>query len=188
MVSSYKFIQKLWLMHEKIKDKINNEDNKFIDKEIDKYTNQLIAKITNNLEKFNYNVIIANMYETYNFFTNYLKNKKNLTNLKENYIKILTCFNPVIPHFTSECLSQLNTKRLDWPDYDNSIFELNETSIVIQINGKKRALLNTTKNIEENDLLNLAKENNIIKKYLDKKEIKKIIFVQNRLMNILIND
>ena len=188
MVSSYKFIQKLWTMHEKIKDKINKEDNKFIDKEIDRYTNQLIAKITNNLEKFNYNVIIANMYETYNFLANYLKNKKNLTNLKENYIKILTCFSPVIPHFASECLSQLNTKNMNWPNYDNSILELKEVSIVIQINGKKRALLNTKKNISENDLLKLAKENNIIKKYLDKKEIKKVIFVQNRLMNILIND
>ena len=52
----------------------------------------LIAKITNNLEKFNYNVIIANMYETYNFLINFIKDKKNLKNLKENYKKILTCF------------------------------------------------------------------------------------------------
>ena len=189
MVSSYKFIQKLWIMHKIIKEKIENERSEVIDIEIDKFTNHLIAKITNNLEKFNYNVIIANMYETYNFLINYLKNKKNLSNLKENYKKILICFNPVIPHFACECLNEMNMlEDIVWPDYDESALDLEEVNFVIQINGKKRAILNAKKDINENDLLKLAKENKMINKYLDKKNTKKIIFVQNRLMNILTND
>ena len=92
MVSSYKFIQKLWNMHNQIKKKIFDEENDHLDKELEKYTNNLIAKITNNLEKFNYNVIVANMYETYNYLINFIKNKKDLKNLKENYKKILICF------------------------------------------------------------------------------------------------
>ena len=67
MISSYKFIQKLWILHKEIKHKIENEEKNILDNEIEKFTNQTIFKITNNLEKFNYNVIIANMYETYNF-------------------------------------------------------------------------------------------------------------------------
>ena len=189
MVSSYKFIQKLWVMHNQIKDKIYNERKENTDKEIDKFTNQLVAKITNNLEKFNYNVIIASMYETYNYLSNYIKNKKNLKNLKENYIKILICFNPVIPHFTSECLSELNAEEnISWPGYDKSALELDKNNIVIQVNGKKRAILNIKRDINENELLRLAKENNIVEKYLNKKEVKKIIFIKNRLMNILTND
>tara|TARA_Y100000768_G_scaffold296774_1_gene230602 strand:+ start:6330 stop:8873 length:2544 start_codon:yes stop_codon:yes gene_type:complete len=189
MVSSYKFIQKLWMMHKIIKEKIENERSEVVDSEIDKFTNQLIAKITNNLEKFNYNVIIANMYETYNFLSSYLKNKKNLSNLKENYKKILISFNPVIPHFTCECLNEMNMlENIDWPDYDKNALDLEEVNFVIQINGKKRAILNVKKDINENDLLKLAKENKMISKYLDKKKTKKIIFVQNRLMNILTND
>jgi len=68
MKASYKFLQKLWLLHQKIKKKINlkiissNQLNN-----ISKFTNQLINKITNNLEKFHYNGIVANLYETYNF-------------------------------------------------------------------------------------------------------------------------
>ena len=188
MASSYKFIQKLWTLHNQIKNKIQTEDEKNIDIDFEKFTNQIIAKITNNLEKFNYNVIIANMYETYNYLINFIKAKKNIKNLKNTYIKILTCFSPVIPHFTSQCLSELNSDvEGQWPEYDRSALELDEINFIIQINGKKRAILKTKKNISENDLLKLVKENKNIDKYLTKKEIKKIIFVQNRLMNILLN-
>ena len=189
MASSYKFIQKLWTLHNQIKNKIQTEDEKNIDLDFEKFTNQIIAKITNNLEKFNYNVIIANMYETYNYLINFIKAKKNIKNLKNTYIKILTCFSPVIPHFTSQCLSELNSDvEGQWPEYDRSALELDEINFIIQINGKKRAILKTKKNISENDLLKLVKENKNIDKYLTKKEIKKIIFVQNRLMNILLNE
>ena len=189
MASSYKFIQKLWTLHNQIKNKIQTEDEKNIDIDFEKFTNQIIAKITNNLEKFNYNVIIANMYETYNYLINFIKAKKNIKNLKNTYIKILTCFSPVIPHFTSQCLSELNSDvEGQWPGYDRSALELDEINFIIQINGKKRAILKTKKNISENDLLKLVKENKNIDKYLTKKEIKKIIFVQNRLMNILLNE
>ena len=50
MVSSYKFIQKLWNMHNEIKSKILNEGKEVLDEELEKYTNNLIAKITNNLK------------------------------------------------------------------------------------------------------------------------------------------
>ena len=66
--------------------------------------------------------------------------------------------------------------------------ELDKNNIVIQVNGKKRAILNIKRDINENELLRLAKENNIVEKYLNKKEVKKIIFIKNRLMNILTND
>ena len=49
MVSSYKFIQKLWILHNQIKLKLNEKGNK-IDENFEKFTNQTIAKITNNLE------------------------------------------------------------------------------------------------------------------------------------------
>ena len=53
MVASYKFLQKLWILHNKIKEKIkNNEKNENANKDLDKFTNQMIFKITNNLRKF----------------------------------------------------------------------------------------------------------------------------------------
>ena len=68
IVACYKFIQKLWTLHEKIKDKLNTTERSQIKSdEISKFTNQLIDKININLEKFHNNVIVANFYETYNF-------------------------------------------------------------------------------------------------------------------------
>ena len=59
---------------------------------------------------------------------------------------------------------------------------------MIQINGKKRAILNVNKDIDQNDLLKIVKEDKAIFKYINKKETKKIIFIKNRLLNILTND
>ena len=189
MVSSYKFIQKLWILNTEIKRKIKKEGRDILDDKIEKFTNQTISKITNNLEKFNYNVIIANMYETYNFLINYIKINKNIKNLESNYKKILTCFFPIIPHFTSECLNDLGAlENLSWPEYQKDLLEEDKVNIVVQINGKKRALLNVKKNIRETDLLEFIKKDNITEKYINDTKINKVIYVQNRLINILIND
>ena len=67
MLSSFKFIQKMWDLSEKIYEILNfkhEEDNE----KINLFTNQIINKINQSLEKFRYNVIIANFYEIYSFF------------------------------------------------------------------------------------------------------------------------
>ena len=189
MISSYKFIQKLWTLHNEIKKKLSNEPMEIFDNEIDEFTNQTILKITNNLDKFNYNVIIANMYETYNYLNNTIKKKNKLNNLKENYKKLLICFTPVIPHFSNHCLDDLGFKNdILWPSYNKKALIKDEINFVIQINGKKRALLNTKKDISEESLLKIIKLDKNINRYLSNYEIKKVIFVKNRLINILIHD
>ena len=188
MVSSYKFLQKLWILHNDIKNKISDERCEVFNKEFDEFINEMIAKISNNLEKFNYNVIIANMYQTYNFLSNFIKKNKNLKNLKENYEKILICFLPIIPHFINECLSDLSfNKTKEWPQYDKSFLEKQNISFVIQINGKKRGLLNVKKDINENELLEMIKIDKTMSKYFNVSDIKRVIFVKNILINILLN-
>ena len=189
MVSSYKFVQKLWIMHNELKNKISKEKEEIYDNEIEKFTTQLIAKFTENLEKFNYNVIIANMYETYNYLNNYIKKHKNLKNLKDNYKKILICFTPILPHFANECFEDLGIKdNIEWPKYDLAVLENEEINFVIQVNGKKRSILSIKKGSKEKDIMKLIKKDKMIDKYLNNKEIKKVIFVENRLMNILVNE
>ena len=69
MIASFKFIQKLWVLNSKILEKIKNNSMVSESEELTKFTNQLIYKVTQNLEKFHYNVIVANLYEMYNFLT-----------------------------------------------------------------------------------------------------------------------
>ena len=67
MVASFKFIQKLWVLNSRILEKIKTNDDISKSENLTKFTNQLIYKITQNLEKFHYNIIVANLYEMYNF-------------------------------------------------------------------------------------------------------------------------
>ena len=129
------------------------------------------------------------MYQTYNYFFDYMKKNQNIKNLEENYKKILICFLPVIPHFANECLLELNVKsKFSWPQYNESYIENDKINIVIQINGKKRAILNANKGIEEDEVIKIIKKEKIAEKYLIINKIKKIIFVKDRLLNILIDE
>ena len=114
---------------------------------------------------------------TLNYYLNsFLKTEKDLKNLKESYKKILICFSVIIPHFSNECLEDLDmNNNISWPQYDKKALEDEEVQFVIQINSKKRTLLK-------------VKKDKIVDKYLNNKKIKKIVFVENRLMNILINE
>ena len=189
MVSSHKFIQKLWMLHLKIKRKLSENNELPDDLELNKFTNQLIHKITNNLESFSYNVIIANMYETYNFLIKYIEKAINPKDLLDNYTKILTTFVPVIPHLTSECLLDMGVdQKLDWPSVNKEYLKNENIDYVIQINGKKRTIINAQLDLSEEKLLNIAKNEKLLDKYLNNKSIRKVIFVKNRLLNILINE
>ena len=190
MVASYKFLQKLWTLHGKIKKKLeikekyNDENNN-----LEKFTNQMISRITNNLENFNYNVIIANIYETYNFLNKEIEKKIDINNLKKNYIKLLILFSPAVPHYTSECLEEINGENtISWPEANSDLLVEDKIDYVIQINGKKRAILNENRDIDQESLLTKIKNNKISQKYLKDKSINKIIFVKNRLINLLINE
>ncbi len=190
MVASYKFLQKLWILHNKIKDKINSNISEAIeDNNLERFTNQIVNKITNNLENFNYNVIIANIYETYNFLNKETEKKITKTVLENNYKKILISFLPAIPHFASECLDDLNVKEeIKWPNINLKYLDEDKIDYVIQINGKKRLVLNENRDFDQESLLVKVKTNKLIEKYLINKSINKVIFVKNRLMNLLINE
>tara|TARA_B100000700_G_scaffold239217_1_gene265862 strand:- start:281 stop:2818 length:2538 start_codon:yes stop_codon:yes gene_type:complete len=185
IVASYKFVQKLWLLHQKIKYKLDQEDEKITNKnEITKFLNKNIDKINKNLEKFNYNVIIANMYETYNFLSQKIDLEK--IYLKD-YEKFLSSILPIVPHLSSECLEELrlNTQP-SWPKVDISDLEEDKVSYVVQINGKKRGIIEARINILEKELMELVKNNVQTKKIIENKSILKVFYVKNRLINILL--
>ena len=191
MVSSYKFVQKFWLLHQKILEKINSSkesgasENDII---LEKYTNQLISKINSHLSKFNYNVIIANMHETYNFLYKLIDTDISKNKLFENYKNILTLFSPVIPHIIFECLHDLKVEVFQkWPELNTKMLEDEKIEFVIQINGKKRGTIYTLKNTEEKTLMELIQKDDRINKSILNKKINKVFFVKNRLINILLS-
>ncbi len=188
MVASYKFLQKLWNLNQlvlnKIQLNIQNKENELI---LEKFVNNTIEKYNYNLSKFNYNVLIASLYETYNFFSEIIKKEIGGEVLKANYIKILTIISPIIPHFTSECLEDLKIEQnISWPSVDKSKIKTDNVNYVVQLNGKKKGNILTKIDVEEKDLLNQIKNNQKFEKILQDKKILKCFFVKNRLINILL--
>ena len=184
--ASFKFIQKLWNLHSKTMEEINKDFPKDIDEELTKFTNKFIKKISNNLDSFSYNIIIANLHEMYSFMIKEINKGYKSKTIKENYEKILTTMMPIIPHFSSECLSILSiSDKVTWPTYDESQLEESTNIIVVQINGKKRGIIDTKKDINEDDLIKLISNDEKITKHFDKNKIKKKIYIKNKLINII---
>ena len=189
MSSSYKFIQKFWLMSTDVIKLIQNKKLNETNKEIDIFTNRALEKINTSLEKFRYNVIIAVFHEIFNFYSKIIDEKQNFRNLEENFKKILIIMSPVIPHLSNECLTQIGAEnQLTWPPLKNEYLETEKKEIVIQINGKKRGNLEIEKNMKESDIIEKIKKMSINEKYIKNKKIFKTIYIKERLINLIVND
>ena len=186
IVSSFKFIQKLWKLNEKIVNEINKGHKEDFDNEITKYTNKYLKRVHDNLENFSYNKIIANLYEMYSFLNKQIEKNYTKPTLIENYQKILITMTPILPHFANECLSMIEVKNFKWPQYDDSMLKEEVIKIVIQINGKKRGLIQAKPNINEEKLFEIIKNDEKIMKFLIQKNIKKKIYIKDKLLNIII--
>ena len=185
--ASYKFVQKLWLLHQKFINEIKANHQKNADEEIDKITNKFLNKITTNLENFSYNVIVANIHELYNSLSTQLKKKYTEKTLKENYTKLLISISPIIPHFSNECLEILGLKQnIAWPKINKEYLMNEKINFVVQINGKKRDILNIDRDLDEEKVMDQINSSKNLEKYIKDIAIKKKIFVPNRLINIII--
>ena len=79
-------------------------------------------------------------------------------------------------------------QNLNWPSVNQEYLKNENVDYVIQVNGKKRTVINAQIDFEKDKILNIAKNDNLLDKYLNNKSIKKVIFIKNRLLNILINE
>ena len=184
MIASYKFIQKFWLLNEKIKLKTFSDST---DEGIEEFTNQMINKININLDKFSYNVLIANLHEIYNFFNKNADVEKLNKNFKVNYIKILKVMLPVLPHLIQECLQEISPDEKNlWPKVDKKYLKDKKNIVVVQVNGKKRGLIETENLLDEKGLREEIKKNQELDKFIIGKNIIKTIFIKNKLINFII--
>ncbi len=182
--SAYKFLQKLYNLTHLIINHKDTKDSKDTDFEI-KFNNY-IFKITDLINNFQFNVVVANIYSVYTLFNSALNEEISNVCLKKNLSKLMTVLIPFTPHLAYECLEQLGvTSVYNWPSVEGG-FSINEKiKIAIQINGKTKEVIEVKKDLDEENAIIESKKNKKIYDQLIKKEIKKTIFVKNKIINYL---
>ncbi len=182
--AAFKFIQKLWKLNNDILNKKDSTSDAE-DLTLRKAVNKTVYNMTKNLDNFQYNVVIANIHEIYNLLcTHLLNNKTSNKTLKNEWEKITMLLIPLAPHLAHECCEKLN-KKFYWPQYDQKLLKDENCTIVIQVNGRKRGVLEMIANSKEQTIVKKAKEIDNVLKYLKNIEIIKNIYIKNKLINFI---
>ncbi len=186
--ASFKFLQKFWILNKKILE--NEKKFSIFDEDLEKFNNQIIEKLEKDLDRFGFNVVIASIHKIYTFYSQQINKRDWGINFYENYTNILKVINPILPHFSNECLEKLKQKvnEIKWPKINKKYLEEEVINIVTQVNGRKRKVFPVSKALDKETLVKDIKNDPQIKKYLDNKEIIKTIYVENKLINFIIKE
>jgi leucyl-tRNA synthetase len=182
--AAYKFLQKIYnLTHLIIKRKeVAGSNNKDFEIKFNNY----VLKITDLINNFQLNVVVANIYSIYNLFTSGINEEISNDCLKENLSKLMIILIPFTPHLAHECLEKLGITNINvWPEVDGKLRLDEKTKIAIQINGKTKEIIEVKKDLDEENVINEIKKIKKINEQLKKSEIQKIIFVKNKIINYL---
>ena len=164
---------------EEFTSKFTNEN----DGKLDYLYNYSIKKITSDFEALKFNTAISQMM----VFTNELyKSEKLYVPYLEGFIKTLAC---IAPHLGEEIWELLGHKDLidfePWPSFDESKIVLDLIKIAVSVNGKLRATIDVKPDLSEEEVKAIALDQEAIKRHTEGKEIKKVIVVKNKIVNIV---
>lgn len=136
------------------------------------------------MENLSFNTAIAKMME----LTNAIYKAETVNkSVMEAFVLLMA---PITPHISEELWEKLGhtdgVAYAPWPTYDESLLHEDEVEIVVQIMGKKRANIMVPVNATQDDVLALAQQEQRVQEYIAGKQIVKVIYVPNRLLNIVV--
>tara|TARA_B100001063_G_scaffold164649_1_gene153599 strand:- start:1680 stop:4250 length:2571 start_codon:yes stop_codon:yes gene_type:complete len=193
---AWKFINKVWSLinnnksiFEKKLEANDEETKKIID--LKKITHKSLRDVTVSIDFFQMNVAVAKIYELTNFISSFNPENDNEKFALRDSLKILIrIFEPMIPHLAEECWSIIGEKELlsgqNWPIYEEKYIQDDVVQVVIQINGKKRAVIEVEKDSDQDLVIDKIKNIENIQIPSDLSTAKKIIFVKNKILNIVV--
>ena len=191
IAGSYKLINKVWNLMQQLLSSKYKEKNNDLDIKLKEKINDTIIAVTNNIENFHYNKAIANIYEMVNVMqqavNNFSATKKSLEEVFETLAILLQ---PFTPHLSEEMWKSLGKKEMVidqiWPKPLKSQRK-NNCNIAIQINGKTKNVIEFNYDADENTVLDKVRQNEKIKKTIGNAQVKRTIFVPNKILNIVID-
>ncbi len=185
VISSNKFLQKIWNLKDIIINRKEKKINKTTEEQFNHQINEVISKIDKSIDEFKFNVSIALFYETFNLFNKNINEDLSNKCLKDSITKIIKLMIPFTPHLAHECLEVLKCKTTEkWPVIKNNLIE--NVKFAIQINGKTRDVISVKKGITENEIHKMVLNNSKASKFIDNKKIFKTIYVKDKIINYII--
>ncbi|PIR88812.1 MAG: leucine--tRNA ligase [Candidatus Harrisonbacteria bacterium CG10_big_fil_rev_8_21_14_0_10_44_23] len=151
-------------------------------KELTGTLHKLIKKVGEDIEGMNFNTAISSMM----VYMNQCLEEKGVA--KSSWMKFLQLLHPFAPHIASELYEMVGGKDIDfqpWPEYDKKLLVEESFELVVQINGKTRGTISAERGLDQKAAQELVRENDIGKKWIVG-EVKKVIFVENRLINFIV--
>ncbi len=203
---AYRFLNRLWrLVVENLdsiksvsvdRDVLNNTVDSDELKSLRRKIHQTIAKADQDIgERFHFNTAIAAVMELVNDTASFLRQKKSInsteaTVIRESVETSLLLLHPMVPHITSELWNLIGCTspiwETTWPVVDESAAKEDVITIAVQVNGKLRGKIDVPAGANKEDVQKLAVGESNVARYISGKDIKKVIYVPNRLMNIVV--
>ncbi|MFH1401766.1 MAG: leucine--tRNA ligase, partial [Parcubacteria group bacterium] len=179
----YRFFEKVWKLVLEYKEK--SEKIEKSSPEILRSINKLNKKIDEDLEEARFNTLVASFMEFVNLI---VKEKESVG--KNEIEKMIIMLSPFAPHISEELWQVLGHKdsilKESWPKVDEEKIKSGKIILIIQVNGKVRDKVEVKADIPEEKAKKLAISRKKVDNWIAGKEIKKIIFVKNKLVNIVV--
>ena len=189
---SYKFLNKLWntgfvLNENKI---TPNEISTIDEKKLKIFVNKAIIKTNDDYcNRVSLNTVASTCMEILNNIQKcILSNNVSYATLFDSYVTLLKILNPITPHICKEISDSLNINDINnWPKIDEKYLTEDTMLLVIQVNGKVRKKVEIDANLNQNAIEEIIFTYDEVRKYTIDKNIKKIIYIKGKLVNIVVS-
>jgi leucyl-tRNA synthetase len=180
IVGIKRFLEKVYRLEERIK----KQEESISNNKIENLLHKTIKKVTDDIEGFRFNTAISAMM----ILVNEMEKQEKLR--VTDYQLLVTILSPFAPHLAEELWEKLgHTESIflqSWPQYDQNLIKDEIIKLVVQVNGKVRDTIEASANLAEDEAKELAMQSEKAKNFIEGKEIKKIIFVKGKLINIVV--
>ncbi|MGI1802641.1 leucine--tRNA ligase [Limosilactobacillus reuteri] len=178
-----KWVQRVWRLLMDDNNHLRDRVSTFNDGKLTKVYNQTVKKVTEDYERMHFNTAISQLMV-------FVNEAYKVDDLPVKYMKgFVKMIAPIMPHMAEELWSQFGESDTityqPWPTYDPKALVEDEVEMIVQVNGKVRAKIKMAKDTDRDEAQQLALANEHVKKFTDGKDIKKVIVVPNKIVNIV---
>ena len=151
--------------------------------ELEKLLNKIIKKVGEDIEQMKFNTAISSLM----ILLNEMEKQEEISqDVFANFLLILA---PFAPHIAEELWKEINKEESiflqEWPKYDQNLLKDEKVNIVIQVNGKTRGVMEVEAEASQEQVIEIAKQDGKISQWINDKEIKKVVFVKDKLINFV---